>query len=425
MTLIDLFRPRYKHSDPSVRAKAAETVGIEIARKLLSEDENEKVRDVAANRVEDLLVRTAKESSSQEGLDALKEIKTKQLIAEIALDAKNVGVRQAALDRVTDQSLMRIIARGTGDLDIRCNALSRLSDKTLVRDLVINDHDGAMRLALLNQLRGDNSTLMQVAINDECWPVRCQAAVFLDSSHRKQLARLIEKAGNTSLEITDDNDFYVKWIGYTDQKWQRKRPTIPGVIFGHSKIGKGMDLDSFELGVDILPRQAAIALVARLTRRLVSILQESCGIADLHNAAILECALQYAEGIPYNDKVNPADPALEWHLRRVNKAPDAWAENEIWKNIAEAVSTAVESIRKQTPALSIFLILALGSYCYCLISGEPGDGSSGKTPPLAKIYEKSAFIDLARLQHALDSIKDPAISPIPPGLFGLTNLSVR
>lgn len=165
MTIMDLFRPKFRHSDWSVRRKAAEQLSdqallIEIA----TTDKDFRVRRSASDRITDKsrlvdiaindenvevrhnaiegissqfeLAKIAKRGSKA----ALAKVKEPSLVDDIAISTSDSGVRYNAIKRITNQVTLAEIAKqyyyGEG-----MAALSKVTDQTLLADIAMNARD--------------------------------------------------------------------------------------------------------------------------------------------------------------------------------------------------------------------------------------------------------------------------------------------
>ena len=87
--LRDLFRPKWKHSNPAMRfAAIARLTDQNALAKIAKTDANQSVRQAAVERLTD-----------------------ENLLAEIALSDTEYVVRQAAVEKLTDQALLADIAQ--------------------------------------------------------------------------------------------------------------------------------------------------------------------------------------------------------------------------------------------------------------------------------------------------------------------------
>jgi hypothetical protein len=118
---------------------------------------------------------------------------TKEQIGEIAKKAHYAAVRRAAVEDLTDQSLLADIAKTDKDSDVRQGAVAKLTDQALLADLAVQAalaevaktaEDWSVRLATVEKLT-DQKVLADIAKTDQDGSVRRAA--------EKRLKQLQEK----------------------------------------------------------------------------------------------------------------------------------------------------------------------------------------------------------------------------------------
>lgn len=136
MSLLDLFRPKWKRSNPETRkAAAAEIDDVAILVKMVEDDPDESVRLAAVARIDD-----------------------QAALAEIARENYCARVRGAAVERLTDDATLAEIARSEDDwMDVvdrkegletvRITATQRLSDEAILADIARTNSSPAVRRA--------------------------------------------------------------------------------------------------------------------------------------------------------------------------------------------------------------------------------------------------------------------------------------
>lgn len=158
MGLLDLFRPRWKHSNPTVRAEAIKDFSSEDLPKLSQvarHDSDARVRRIALKKITDLdLLTELSTADPDEGLrrDAAEKLAELQLalavagedadkslsivaklsaqrtLAEIATRGQNEAVALAALARVTDEKRLTEVVQKTRNKAVRTAARDRLGE---------------------------------------------------------------------------------------------------------------------------------------------------------------------------------------------------------------------------------------------------------------------------------------------------------
>lgn len=169
MGLLDLFRPRWKHSDPSVRAEAIKDFSPEdlprlaqvarhdsdprirrIALKkivdpdLLGEvaknDPDEGLRRDAAEKASELLLAVALSGEEEaRSVAAVGRLSTPRALVDVACKAALTPARKAAFERLSDDRSFAEVARRGGDSELRLRAVDRLSSPESLRDLLLAD----------------------------------------------------------------------------------------------------------------------------------------------------------------------------------------------------------------------------------------------------------------------------------------------
>jgi hypothetical protein len=121
MSLLDRFRPRWKHSDPHVRFAALQSLDDPSAlAEIFETDEHPEVRAAAFARISD-----------------------QSLLAEIAKGDSEFNVRAA--ERLTEQRRLADVARLSGSAKVRAAVVARLDDDNLLQRIAAMDEDAEVR----------------------------------------------------------------------------------------------------------------------------------------------------------------------------------------------------------------------------------------------------------------------------------------
>jgi hypothetical protein len=190
MALLDRLRPQpaWKHSDPSVRASAAESLPETEHAVLLTlarEDDSPRVRRAAVARLADvdalaglasrdadtqvradagarlLALACAAEDASLAGRAAA-ALSDERLLAQVARTAPIAEVALATLDRVREPRGLATTARHAGHADVRLRALERLQDAADLVAVAINTEHKDVGLAAVERLT-DKAVLNDIA----------------------------------------------------------------------------------------------------------------------------------------------------------------------------------------------------------------------------------------------------------------------
>src|SRR6266545_694640 len=245
MALGDLFRPKHKHSDATVRAEAVRALGVEDARLLADiarSDDDPSIRRLAVDKLTDpdLLAEIAASEqdpqvraharsravdrflsaalSGQGDLDGailwLASLDEQRPLAQLACRAPSAQHRRRAMEKMSDQRALAEVVREAREQDVALGALARLDDVELLRSLAM-DLDSRDRGAAVVDRIEDESVLAAVAARAKNKGVRSRAnkrlqarrsaagdagsgAVVIESQswqqqERIQLVRLVEQ----------------------------------------------------------------------------------------------------------------------------------------------------------------------------------------------------------------------------------------
>ena len=182
MGFLDIFRPKWRHSDPEVRAQAVRELGtdhyktlVEIVRKdpearirrialkhiddasLLREiadgDDDEGLRSAAAEKVGEILVTEALDRDPERAMRALGKLGNARDFATVARKTAAPTVRRAALGRIKDARVLADVARRADSAEARLEAISELDDETLLKDVAIQEEQKSVAMAALEKVR--------------------------------------------------------------------------------------------------------------------------------------------------------------------------------------------------------------------------------------------------------------------------------
>jgi hypothetical protein len=171
MGFLDLFRPKWKHSDPAVRIEAVKEFTAEDDAGLLAQvvrqdsdarvrrtalkkiadpglldelaqrDPDESLRKDAADKAVELLVSAALQDTDEaRALTAVGRISAQRTLADIAVRSSLESVRSAALQQISDDRCRaEVVRRGSSDSTLRTRALAAITDTDVLRDLACSD----------------------------------------------------------------------------------------------------------------------------------------------------------------------------------------------------------------------------------------------------------------------------------------------
>ena len=229
MGLLDLIRPNWLHSNPSVRLRAVEGISNSMTlTRIAREDVDDNVRQAAIGKLDDgeVLARIAMTGPiSGAHRAALAKIDDQSAMARVVTSAMDPRVRVAAVEKVTDQSFLSsllsstssssirkaaasaltdqqqlaLVAEDDPDADVRAPVAARLTDFTLQKKLASGDNSPHVRLAAAS---GDEGLLAELATSDED-PANQEAAVRMISS-QEALFAVATKAMDVGTDLLGD-----------------------------------------------------------------------------------------------------------------------------------------------------------------------------------------------------------------------------
>ena len=215
MGFSDLFKPKWKHSNPEVRAEAVRALGEDEAALLatiakndadarvrrlavkrivdagvLSEvaarDPDESLRKAAVEKAEELLSAAAV-AGDDKALDALARLGHPRLLAPVALKAAEPDVRTRAvrlLVEARDDKALAEVVRKSQDVTLRRLIVDALGDVAVLREVAISDGSKEVALAAVARL-DDRAALDKVANKAQSKAVRQAARDKLPPPEKK------------------------------------------------------------------------------------------------------------------------------------------------------------------------------------------------------------------------------------------------
>jgi hypothetical protein len=195
MGLLDLFKPKWRHSKAEIRLKAMGMIENQaLLARIATKDNDADVRGAAVLGLTDqaLLARIATEDNDADVRGAAVLGLTDQaLLARIATEDNDGGVRGTAAWRVTDQALVARIATEDKHERVRQAAAEGVTDQALLARIATEDEDAYVRKAAALRLT-DQALLAKIATEDEHAAVRKAAAQGV--TEQALLARIATEA---------------------------------------------------------------------------------------------------------------------------------------------------------------------------------------------------------------------------------------
>ncbi|HEY2749286.1 MAG TPA: DUF349 domain-containing protein [Polyangia bacterium] len=215
MGFTDLFKPKWKHSNPEVRAEAVRALGDDeptllatIARNdadarvrrlavkrivdadvladVAAHDPDESLRKAAIEKAEEVLVSAAVAGDAR-ALEALGKLAHPRLLASVALKSPNAEVRARAVDHildVADDKALADVVKKSNDVALRKTIVAWLTDVATLREVAIGDGNKEIALAAVARL-DDRAALDKVANKAQSKAVRQAAREKLPPPEKK------------------------------------------------------------------------------------------------------------------------------------------------------------------------------------------------------------------------------------------------
>jgi tetratricopeptide (TPR) repeat protein len=169
MALADWFRPKWRHSNPSVRAVAVRALrDPAILARVAKGDAEADIRRIAVEMLTDELVlsEVAKtDADEQVRALALGRVSEAGLLADIVQEGRPGEIRTVALARLTEPTLLQKVATSNSDPLLRKTATLRVTDATVLCDIVMKDPDVGVRQAAIPRVT-ETSVLSEVIKNE-------------------------------------------------------------------------------------------------------------------------------------------------------------------------------------------------------------------------------------------------------------------
>ena len=167
MSFLDRFRPRWRHSDPDVRADAVRTMTDPTRLgTIASKDSDARVRRLATKRLDDpgLLDRLAQHDADSLVRAAATE-RARDVRVGVASAAGPVADCEAALARLDDERSLAAVATAAAHATVARAALGRMGNDRLLRELVQHAASGEIRGAALDRIQ-DLAALRAIVLGD-------------------------------------------------------------------------------------------------------------------------------------------------------------------------------------------------------------------------------------------------------------------
>ncbi len=166
--LINLFRPKWRHTDSQVReAAVGRLTDPRLLTRIAQKDESLSVRGAAVQKLADhaLLAAIAQQDESDWVREAaVEKLTDNALLSEIAQKDQSPSVRKAAVRKITDHALLAAIAQTDAHEDVRYAAVCELTDQTVLAEIAKTDPEEDVRKRAMDNLT-DQALLAEVALS--------------------------------------------------------------------------------------------------------------------------------------------------------------------------------------------------------------------------------------------------------------------
>ncbi len=215
MGFTDLFKPKWKHSNPEVRAEAVRALGddestllatiarhdadarvrrlavkrivdADVLSDVAAHDPDESLRKAAIEKAEEVLVSAAAAGDGR-ALDALAKLNHPRLLASVALKSQDADVRARAVSHildVADEKALADVIKKSNDVTLRKTIVAWLTDAATLRDVAISDGNKEIALTAVARL-DDRAALDKVALKAQSKAVRQAARDKLPPPEKK------------------------------------------------------------------------------------------------------------------------------------------------------------------------------------------------------------------------------------------------
>ena len=171
MTLLDVFRPEYRHSELWVRLASIEKLTDQtILAKVAHNDKHTSARKSAIEKLTDqaTLADVAKNDSDASVRKAAIEkitVLTDLVLAEFAKNDSDASVRRVTIEKLNNQTVLAEVAKNDNDASVRKAAIGRLTDWSIISEVAKNDNDATVRKVAIEQLT-DWTALAEISKSD-------------------------------------------------------------------------------------------------------------------------------------------------------------------------------------------------------------------------------------------------------------------
>ncbi len=205
MSILDLVRPKWKHSDPKVRLAALDTLDdAQAISKIALADDDYHVRLKAVEKITDqaTLAEIAQNDKSLSVREkAISQLNYEKVLKKIALSSRNPTLRSAAVKRIKKAELLMKILRKEQDGNIRGLIIAKISDQKHLAYIALNDpYEESRRMAIYRL--SDQAALAEIAINGPSEITQREAVNQITSNEMLDYIEQNSATGSTRQAVT-------------------------------------------------------------------------------------------------------------------------------------------------------------------------------------------------------------------------------
>ena len=156
MIFTGIFKPKWQHRNPEIRLKAVQALTsgeTDILTSIVREDESPAVRRLALRRIDDLaLIHSVSNDDSDKNIRESARTRLLQLVAGTKEQCPALDVRLDFISGHTDPDLLEFVALSGVESELRKVAQGGVTRETVLRDIAIKDTVIANRMAALERI---------------------------------------------------------------------------------------------------------------------------------------------------------------------------------------------------------------------------------------------------------------------------------
>lgn len=227
MVLTRFFKPKWQHSDPEVRHQAVQALtsaDTDILSRIAIEDEAPAVRRLALGRLDDLdSMQKASEEDNDRDIRQFARTRLSELLAGIRKESPVLDVRVDFLSRHMDTELLEFVALNGVEPEFRKSAQDSVTREAVLHDIAIRDALLANRQAALERITDPSilEAIMQQARKRDKQVYR-QSRLRLDAIREAQ-----ERPARIKAEC-EQICTAIEAMGQGDT-WQEELKALPGL----------------------------------------------------------------------------------------------------------------------------------------------------------------------------------------------------